>query len=231
MTMTASIEGLNMKMELPPSDGTGRVDIIFHGDQQELVMVDHGARKYTVLDQATIKQVSGQMSAALAQVQEQLKNLPPEQRAMMEKMMKGRGMMMPAAAPAPTELRRTSEGAKQSGYDAVKYEVLREGTVIRTMWLADWTAVTGAGEARTVFERMAGFMKEMTAGLPQFLGNMGQDAFEHMKDLGGFPVRTTEYDESGRPSTDARLVSAESQTIPAGTFEPPSGFSKQAIGR
>lgn len=228
--MTATVEGPNVKMEVPAAEGQGRVDMVFRGDRKEMVMIDHSRQAFMVMDQATMKQATDQIGAAMSAVQEQLKNMPPEQRAMMEEMMKGRGMAMPAAAPV-VEVRRTSERAKQSGYDAVKYEMVRDGNVQRVLWITDWSNVAGAEEARAAFEGMAAFMTELTAGLPPMMSNVTQDAFGHMKELGGFPVLTIELDEAGQPAGETRLVSATSQSVPADAFDPPAGYRQQSIGR
>ena len=229
MTMTTSIEGENLKIEVPPQNGQGRTDMIFRGDRREMIMVNHGARRYVVMDEATIKQMTAQLSSAMSQMQEMLKNVPPEQRAAMEEMMRGRGMAMPSQQ-APSELRRTSESGTQSGYAAVKYQIVRDGTVERDLWVTEWANIEGSAEARPAFERMASFMQELMAGLTEIVGDMGQDSFRHMSEMNGFPVLTVEYDDDGQPEMETRLLSASEQTLPATAFEPPSGYTRQSIG-
>ena len=57
-----------------------------------------------------MKQMGQQMSAAMAQMQAAMKNMPPEQRAMMEKMMKGK---MPQAAAAGSQDRVHGQRQRQ----------------------------------------------------------------------------------------------------------------------
>jgi hypothetical protein len=64
-------------------------------------MLDRGTNEYREMDQQTLNQVSQQLTGAMAQLQAQLQNLPPEQRARIEQMMKGRGPAPGGAAPAP----------------------------------------------------------------------------------------------------------------------------------
>jgi len=186
-------------------------------------MVDHGRRTYAVLDQASISQMAVRMGELM---QEQMKKLPPEQRAMVEQMLKGRGMAMSAAPVTPTEFRRTPERAQQSGYDAVKNDVLRDGKVVFTMWSADWNAVEGAAEARPALESMASFIEEIPSDLTNLVGEL--QALRHMKAMNGFPVLPITY-RDGRPGSEARLVSAASRTLLADTFETPAGFTQERI--
>lgn len=229
-TMTTSIEGQNLSMEVPPQQGSGRSTIIFRGDRREMIMVDHSSRSYVVMDEATVKQLTAQLGQAMSQMQEMMKNVPPEQREMMEEMMRGRGMAMPNQTQAQSALRRTSETATHSGYSTTKYQIVREDKVLRDLWVTEWTNIDGASEARAAFEGMAAYMQEMMSGLTQIIGDMGQDSFRHMQEMNGFPVLTVEYGDNGQPTTETRLLSATEQTIPASAFEPPSGYSRQSIG-
>jgi hypothetical protein len=229
-TLTASIDGANLKMDIPQPGGAGAA-VIFRGAEKEMVMVDHGRKSYVVMDQATMKNLTGQMSAAMKQMEAQMKNMPPEQRAMMEQMMKGRGMMPPGAQSAPTELRRTSERGKHSGYDAVKYEAVQGGKVKRVLWVTEWSSVAGASEARQAFESMAAFSEDLMSGLGPMAQNLTQNGFQDLKTLNGFPVLTIEYDDAGTVVSETRLVSATTETVPADAFTPPAGYTRDSIGR
>ena len=68
----------------------------------------------------TMKQMAQQMSGMMAQMQAAMKNMPPEQRAMMEKMMKGK--MPQAAAPAPKTVYTAKGGGSVKGFSCTKYE-------------------------------------------------------------------------------------------------------------
>ena len=55
--------------------------------------------------------------------------------------------------------------------------------------------------------------------------------FEHMKELGGFPVVTREFADDGSLQQETALRSAKRQTIDPDTFEPPSGYKQQEMFR
>ena len=78
--------------------------IVFDSDAQVIRMIDPERKTYREMTKADVDRIASQMSGAMAQMQEQMKNLPPEQRERMEALMRGRGMA--GAAAVKTEYRR-----------------------------------------------------------------------------------------------------------------------------
>jgi hypothetical protein len=116
----------------------------------------------------------------------------------------------------------------------VKYEVFRDGRKTREMWVTDWKNVEAGSESAAVFEDMASFFHEMMENLPDFGGGgPGPDdnVFEHMKELGGFPVVTREFAEDGSLEGESVLRSALRRTIDPDEFEPPAGYKRQEMFR
>ncbi|MGI9235091.1 MAG: hypothetical protein ACR2RD_15770, partial [Woeseiaceae bacterium] len=56
----------------------------------EFIYMNHKDRSYIVMDEAMLDKVSTKISDAMKQMEAQMANMPPEQRAMVEKMMEGR---------------------------------------------------------------------------------------------------------------------------------------------
>ena len=54
-------------------------------------LIDDDGKTYNEMTKADVDRMGGQMDGAMAQMQEQMKSMPPEQRARMEALMKGRG--------------------------------------------------------------------------------------------------------------------------------------------
>ena len=233
-SMEAAVEGKNIKMEiLPDESGRGRGEMIFRGDRREMVVVDHDDKSYYVVDQATLGQLAGQVSSAMGAMQEALKNVPESERRKIEEMMKQR---MPSAAQAPerpkSELKKTGEKGTHAGYPCVKYEVLRDGRKIRELWVTDWGNVEGGEDVVDTFEDMADFFKELMDSIPDFGqgGPSGDPAFEHMREIGGFPVVTREFDEyDGSLEDESTLRSARRRTLDPDAFEPPSGYKRRSM--
>lgn len=235
-SIQAAVEGRHLKMGIA-SGGKGKQgEMIFRGDRREMVVVDHENRTYHQIDQEGITalagQVKGQLSQAERMMQEALKNVPEDKRAMVEQMMKQR--MPKAQAPAgraKSELKKTGERADKNGYPSVKYEVFRDGRKVRELWVTDWSNVEGGSEVVGAFEDMADFFGELMDSIPSFGGQgpAGDPAFEHMREIGGFPVVTREFDDDGSLEGETALRSSRRQTLDPDAFEPPSGYKRQEM--
>ena len=79
-----------------------------------------------VIDRATIKQLADKVNPALRQMEAQLKNMTPEQRAMVEKMM---GASLPQDQEAPTEIIKTARKDKIAGLNCTYSEVRQGGAL------------------------------------------------------------------------------------------------------
>lgn len=233
-SIQTAVEGHTLKMGIASGGRGGRSDMIYRGDRREMVVVDHDERSFFVMDPEAMQAIAGQVGGAMGQMQEALKNVPENQRAAVEKMMRER---MPNAGPPPrprSELRKTDERSTQNGYPCVKYEVYRDGRKLRELWVTDWSNVEGGRETSKTFEEMGEFFHEMMEAMPNLGGGgPGPDdsAFEHMKELGGFPVVTREFAEDGSLEGESALRSANRRTIDPDEFEPPAGYKRQEIFR
>ena len=232
-SIQAAVEGRHLKMGIASgSQGGKQGEMIFRGDRREMVVIDHEKRSYQVMNEETMRQIAGQVNAAMSQMQEALKDVPEDKRAMLEQMMKQR---MPTQTPpkrAQSELERTGERATHNGYPCVKYVVRKDGRKLRELWVTDWDNIEGGKDVVGAFEDMAGFFRELLDSIPN-MGpggpEFGDNAFEHMKDLGGFPVLTREFDEDGSLEGESTLRSAKRQTIDPDAFDPPTGYKRQQM--
>ncbi|MEM7350649.1 MAG: hypothetical protein AAF657_07570 [Acidobacteriota bacterium] len=234
-------EGRHLKMGIGGGSQNTKGDMIFRGDRREVVVVDHDQKSYMVMDREQMQAIAGQVNSALSQMQEALKNVPADQRAIVEKMMKERMPQQPQSQ-APrrpaSELKKTSERATHNGYPCIKYEVHQNGKKLRELWVTDWKNVEGSSEVAQTFEDMADFFREMMDSFSSLAGaagggplpfGSGDNFFEHIKDLDGFPVVTKEFAEDGSLEGEGALRSARRQTIDPDAFEPPSGYKRQEM--
>ncbi|MEX2494863.1 MAG: DUF4412 domain-containing protein [Woeseia sp.] len=223
------------RVEVSAGDGSETSSIIFRNDKRELTALDHEQREYYVLDEATIEQMGSRLSGAMQQMQDALADLPPDQRAMAERMMKQR---LPEAAAEPirppTTLHSTGNRDEASGYDCQWHEVHQQGRKIRDLCVTDWDNIEGGRDAADSMLSMAGFFEDMAAA---FSGSSGIDLFggqkemfRNMRELDGYPVVTREYDASGKLESESRLVSSSTEDLDADLFEPPQDYRRQKLG-
>jgi len=226
----AYVDGKNLKMLITSANELESNEVIFRSDRREMIMIDHGDQSYIVIDEAMIQSIGERLSGVEAQMREALKNVPPEQRAMMEKMIQGR-MPPQAASPARStiELRRTSESGNKNGYPCVKYEATLDGRKVREIWVTQWDNVEGGDEAAGAFEAMAEFFAQMRDSMPEFGQDENDNPFEHMKEMNGFPVLTYEYATDGSLRSESALSSSTRRSVAPEEFEPPSGYKQRQM--
>ena len=239
-----SVEQPNLTMQIPHGSnteaGAPSDQVIYHGGRRELIMVDHSNKSYVVMDQRSMSEMGGQvneqMNQAMKELEKQLEGLDPQQREMMEKMLKGR-MPPSQAGAAPkrsaNEFRRTGEQAKKAGYPCVRWDVFRNGQKIREMWVTDWSNIEGGGEVRVVFEDVAAFFKELMDSIGDMMGGAGgfgdtDNMFDGFEEINGFPVVTRSY-EDGDLESESTLKSARRQRLDPAAFEPPSGYKRRSM--
>jgi len=229
------VQGKDLKMELSEAQGPAKSGMIFHGERQEIVVLDHGDKQYLVLDKAALQSLAGTVDAAMQQLDSMLQNLPPEQRAQMEQMMKGKLGQAGKSEGEQPELKATGETKSIDGHACRKFEVLREGRKVREMWVTDWSNVEGGAEAIEAFEAVGAFFQELLDSMPNLGKAMGGQALldssdlQYMQELNGVPLVSTELGRDGAVTVETRLRSSKRSSVEAAAFEPPAGYTKQEM--
>ncbi len=201
-------------------DGT----MIFRGDKKLLWMVNTGDKKYTEMTEEDAKAMGAKLGDAMAQMQEAMKNAPPAQRAMMEKMMKGQ---MAGMSPKERTVKPTGESKTINGFDCKGYIVSISDGQATEVWAADPKSLKIDSADLSVLKEFGEFMKAMLPGMDQFT-DLIKDYENPGKDqVPGFPVLTIQKDGSGKELWRSELVKVDKGAIPAETFEVPAGFKKE----
>lgn len=228
------VQGKNIKVGIAPSEKGGEDrDMIFRGgaDPREMIVVNHADASYSTMDKEAIDAIAGQVSGAMLQMEKALENVSEDKRAMVEQMMKQR---MPGQKPQVSKSVLENTGVKETrhGYPCVKYIVRQDGEIVRVLWVTDWSNIDGAKGVGGAFEEMADFFTELLDSMPRFGSqqSFGDTTWEHMKELGGFPVVTRELAEDGLLESETILRSARRQTLDPDAFEPPSGYKRMSMG-
>ena len=211
--------------------------MIFHGDRGakgEMTVVDHDRKSYFLMDDATVSNMTAQVSSAMSQMQQMLKNLPPEQRRAAEAMIKRRGgspMGAAAAGPEPViEVKATGQSDVVNDYPCDKYEVFRDGVKIRELCTTEWSNIDGGSEASGVFERMSEFAKALREAFSKMPGaNDNPNPYAEMNFADGFPVHTVSLGKNGKKEQEWQLKSSRRETIDPAEFEPPKGYKRMSM--
>jgi hypothetical protein len=193
----------------------------------DIIYLDHPTKTYVLMDEAMFDDISSQMSEAMKMMEAELANLPPEQRAMVEEMMKGEleGLMGGASAPA-VPMRIESKGADTwKGYACKRYETYEGSTLINDVCLADLDNVTGVKATNETFRNMALKLARMAESLPMQPGT-SPNLVELIEEAEGVPVHAITY-ENGKAVNEMTLESVVEQSLDAGLFTPPSDYRKR----
>ena len=199
-------------MKIVGSDGQV---VILRGDQAKVITVDTKKQTYRETTfsemEAAGKSMQAQMDTARGEMEKRMKDMPPEQRAMMEKMMpKMAGAA--AAKPAALVVKKTGETKTIADYKCTKY-VATEGdkTALVTWTTRDVKAFAGLRDDLLAFQkRMASAQRPGGGGIPEAYAK-----------IEGFPMET----EMGGIKTVVTKV--EPRTTAASEFEVPAGYQKE----
>ena len=221
-SMKMYISGKNINMDVLTEEHKGAT--IFRGDKELFWAIDHDKKEYTEIDKKMMEQMGQSMGTAMKQMEEQMANMPPEQRAMMEQMMKGQMQMMTQAASEPTTLKKTGEKKKISGYKCTKYELLRGTEKVYEMWMTDWKNIKEGKELMAAFKVMSQFFMSLIEAYKDspFIQAI-DNPYSYANELNGFPVLTRSI-EDGVVTYEATLKGVEKKSIPKDTFNPPKGY-------
>ena len=223
-TSQIQIEPQRMRAETGGSGDSAQF-VIFDGAKQVMWLVDPSRKTYSEMTKADAERMGGQMSAAMAQMQEQLKNLPPAQRAQFEAMMKGRGMPgMPGGDAAPkTEYKRA--GTEQVGkWMCAKYEGFQNGQKTSEVCTVDPKELGFTQADFAVTRQLAEFFKSV---MPQS-GDMFSIGTPEAQGFSGVPVRRITM--VGPQQSTTEVVEVKREAFPESLFVVPTGLTRQAFG-
>lgn len=205
----------------------GQTTMIFRGDR--MLVIDHRERSYTEIDEQTMEEIGAQLNDAMKQMKERLESLPPAQREMMERMMKGR---MPAGMNMEPIDIRVEPGEKQSvgDYSCRMYSIYLNDDKSQELCAAPLSEVGAASEAWEAFQAMAHFSRKMMESFTQgpFAQMVNSNPFAMLEEIDGLPILTRSY-VNGKATEEKRLLSITSQSLDDEVFLPPQDYRKKSI--
>lgn len=192
---------------------------VYDSDSDVLTLVDPTRQSYTLLDDAKLRTLSGQMNDAMAKMRAQMAEMPPEQRAAMEKMMGGAAN---AGGRAPDiKLDRTGKQLNKGGHDC-RQVFLTAGDLARMeLCVVDQKRIEMPDGDRAALEAM---QEQMRIVAESFAGS-GKRAPLDYDSIGGMPV----YMKSSSQRSGEVLKDVTHDDIDASLFEVPAGYREEKI--
>ena len=230
------IEGDRMRTDTQGEDGKMATTVIFLGETDEMYMVDHKKRNYIVMDKESIEALGKQLSEAMQQMEAAFAQMPPEQRAMMEKMMKNKMAAEDVEPPSPQVVRSLGESGNVNGIACEWKEVTRDDLLEEKACVCDQGEIAGGKEMVAIAHEMRDFAEGLmqlassASSIKMFGGGtMGTFAMGMTGDLGGFSLISEHFDGEGKLMRRSTFQSADEVSVPAEEFTPPSDYKKQTI--
>jgi len=236
VAQTIFVQNGMLRVDAAAMGADGPTTMIFRDG--EMLIVDASQRSFYRLTEASMAelgaqlgQVNEQMSAAMQQMQAQLANLPPDQRAMMERMMKDRMPNLAAMTQAAAPTMRVEQGGSRNvgNYACTDYALYADDTKTQEICAADYDSVPGAQEVAGALGEMQGFFQSLRDAVSSpLLSGMQNNPFDLMTQVQGFPVSSRVY-LNGNLQQELMLSGVEQRDIEASLFEVPAGYTERSM--
>jgi hypothetical protein len=189
---------------------------------------DPKQKTYVAMDRATIKRLAEQLNPALKLLQEQLANMPPEQRAQMERSL---GIKLPDSKQSPEEVRKTARTATIAGHACKISEIVQDGVVQAEACVVPAADLQGGKELFEVAIKVSTLLKDMVDSIDlPMLKQMASRQMENFDRLGGVPVLTRTFDQ-GQPIQETTMKSIRSEPLADNLFAIPADYKQQDMSK
>lgn len=199
------------------ADSSINASIIFRGDQQHMIVLDHSQKTYFIIDENYMLRVGKKLNEALAQMEAYLDQLPEKQKEMARRMMTEQipdfstkeKVQIPAV-----QLKMGQEMRKINGYNCQLFELFQDNEKINSVWA---TNDLNNPHLTNILMELNSFQEKIgnSVGFANFELDVNFLGFENLE---GFPILIETY-EGGR--LEQRMMFKEIvSTTSAISFEP-----------
>jgi len=209
-------------------DEEGQFSAIFDLNTGEMIQVDNLSKTYSSTKAedyfAYYKQYSLKMKTAMMQ---QLSELPPNQRTQAEGMMKRQGIELPGnnVRPVDVTLKKTGDTDKIAGYEAVKYEIYRDGKLYEEIWTSSYVGFQEEIDTKEMIEYLSELRKiEDSMRGSSLLSQASEQTYTEVFST-GFPMKTIDYPLSGNSIVE-ETIKVSKKKIDSSEFQAPKGYKK-----
>ncbi len=211
----------------PDRKGELNASVIFRGDRQHMIVLDHTRKTYFILDDKVIGRVGGQLDNMMAQMEAHLAQLPEDQQEMARRMMEEQMPQAPAAQQArkiPTRVEARQETKEINGYSCRLFELYRAKEKVSAIWA---TRDVDYRHLASVFQEVNRFSQRVRESARFADFETGVD-FLGFEGLEGFPILVETYENGAlAQKTSFRKVAPTAKAV---SFETEAGYKPQAPG-
>ncbi len=202
--------------------------VLYNKSTQEMWMINFTKGTYTKIDREKMKQmysgVQERMEAAMEKMKAEMEKLPPEQRAMIEQMMKGQMPEQPGKVELPKrEVKKVASNQKINQWVCDKYEVYENGQLYQEVWVVPPAKLAAAAAVQPFFKAMADFWKEVIPKDQSGELDFSRFVAQEFEGIPGLPVFEKEY-ENGKLVRKMELQELVEKDVNSTYFEIPKNL-------
>jgi len=224
---TLYLDGDHTRVENPDKVQSGAV--LIDGATKRLDVINDRDKTYMELTQEDMKAALARFQAMKPQLEEAMKNMPPEQRKLIQDklaaMGAGAGQGGKPAEPPEYKFDKLGEKKTINGIPCEMYRVLEDGKPREEDCLSPWSA--GLIQ-KSDLEGIRKFGEEMAKSFGGAAGGQ-RDIFAHMDKYPGIPVSRVPLEADGTRGTEEQIKSVKRGSISAAKFVVPAGYTKKAM--
>lgn len=205
-----------------------RIAVIVRADTGKMVTLMKDKREYMDIDP---KQMSADIAAVQAQLQQRLQSLPEAQRKQIEAMMGQHGM--PGAQgkqhAVETTYEKTGQTRTVGSWSCQVFHQKKDGNLIADLCMAPVAAVGLTRDDLAAFRALGETVrKSLPDEIRRNAPMMDFDAQTRQIGFEGFPVEAAIY-VSGKVRTTTTVKSVDHAPLPPDIFEVPAGYARKQI--
>jgi hypothetical protein len=215
-------------VEFRIQDGRGKITsaeaqpIYYDHAKRTAYLVDKQKGTSIPMDEEGAKAMSGRLAEAQRKIEQQMKTMPPEQRAMVEKMMKEQGGGLPPPGQrTPLQFAKSGNG-KVGAWPCDTYSATADGRTVEVC-TAEPATLGIAAEDEAVFEGFLDLSQKM-AGEPSATGLGRSD-----RDFPGLPLERSES-RDGKVTDRFTIETIKQEKMRAADLTVPAGLKELQPG-
>ena len=209
-TVQISTAGANTRLEIISVSSAEAGGMIFNGENNEMIILDHLQAQFMVIDQERMDAMAAQVSEDMTQEN-----------------------AVAATVRSPDTINALGSHGVVADIECKTYEVVRDGRKVRELCVSDWDDIDGGQETAEALRDVTEFFESMrqayssTGAMEVF--DRQQELFGHMAELDGYPVLYRDFSPGGSLLRQTILTSARQEELSPEFFEPPKGYVLQEL--
>jgi hypothetical protein len=199
---------------------------------ETLFVLDTTRKTYMAMNAATMERTMTVISDAMKKMQARLANLPPEQRAKMESVMKQNGMAAATSQTKPIEFDAVPLTATEraAGRTCKVWDITLDGAPITQVCVVSYEGLPGKDDIRGLVKNMSTLFEKLPENLRgQYNANPLQQENAVSAKLNGVRFITRKYRNGVLESKETVVKTWAEQAIQATQFGIPADYVKQEM--